>query len=223
MIKSKGWQWEIVKGNGENIWKEPSIESYYLLNRWQELEKKDFLDLGCGLGRHSVLFGMNGFNTSCFDISQNAIDKTKVWCESLNITCDYKVGDMLDLPYDNNSFDCILCINVISHTDTAGMKKVISELKRVLKDDGEVYLTLGSKETWGFKQTDWPLVDPNTRIRMDEGPEKGIPHFYADYDLIMKLFNEFKIIKIFQLEDFYEIDGKIKNSYHYHLLIKKTK
>lgn len=223
MIKSKGWQWEIVKGNGENIWKEPSIESYYLLNRWQELEKKDFLDLGCGIGRHSVLFGMNGFNTSCFDISQNAIDKTRAWCESLSITCDYKVGDMLDLTYENNSFDCILCMNVISHTDTAGMKKVISELKRVLKDDGEVYLTLGSKETWGFKQTDWPLVDPNTRIRMDEGPEKGIPHFYADYDLIMKLFNEFKIIKIFQLEDFYEIDGKIKNSYHYHLLIKKTK
>ena len=30
--------------------------------------------------------------------------------------------------------------------------------------DGEAYFTLGSKESWGFKQIHWPLVDENTRI-----------------------------------------------------------
>ena len=115
----------------------------------------------------------------------------------------------------------ILCFNVISHTDTSGVKKVISELKRVLRDDGEAYLTLCSKETWGFKQTDWPMVDANTKLRMDEGPEKGIPHFYADYELIKDLFSEFKIIKLFQLEEFYEDNNQVKTSFHYHLLIKK--
>lgn len=221
MIKSKGWQWEIVKNKVEDYWKEPSLESYYLLNRWHNQNKKDFLDLGCGIGRHSVLFGLNGFNISCLDISEDGINKTKNWCESENIVADYKISDMLNLPYKDNSFDCILCFNVISHTDTSGVKKVISELKRVLKDDGEVYLTLCSKETWGFKQTDWPMVDANTKLRMDEGPEKGIPHFYADYELIKDLFNEFKIIKLFQLEEFYEDNNQVKTSFHYHLLIKK--
>lgn len=221
MIKSKGWNWKIVREDSDCIWKNPSMESYYLLNRWKSLGMQDFLDLGCGLGRHTILFAKNGFNTSCFDISEEAIRKTKKWCEEENLNCDYKIGDMLNLPYDNNSFDCILCMNVISHTDTEGMKLVIKELERVLKKNGEVYLTLGSKETWGFKETNWPMVDANTKIRMDEGPEKGIPHFYADYDLIQELFESFKIIKIFQLEDFYEEKGKKYTSYHYHLLVKK--
>ena len=59
MIESKGWNWKIVQDNQTEIWKEPSIESYYLLNRWSSQEKKEFLDLGCGLGRHSILFGKN--------------------------------------------------------------------------------------------------------------------------------------------------------------------
>ena len=221
MIKSKGWNWKIVKEDKESIWKNPCIESYYLLNRWTSQNKKDFLDLGCGLGRHSVLFGKNGFNVSCFDISEEAIERTKKWCEEENLTCNYEVGDMLHLPYKDNSFDCIFCRNVISHTDTEGMKIIIDELKRVLKKDGEVYLTLGSKDTWGFKQEDWPLKDDNTRIRMEEGPEYMIPHFYADYDLCMELFKDFDIINIYQVIDYYNKNDKVLDSYHYHLIIKK--
>jgi ubiquinone/menaquinone biosynthesis C-methylase UbiE len=221
MIKSKGWNWKIVKDDPSIIWKNPSIESYYLLNRWASFEMKDFLDLGCGLGRHSVLFAKNGFNVSCFDISEEAINRTKQWCEEENLKCNYKVGDMLLLPYKDNSFDCILCRNVISHTDTEGIKKIIKELKRVLRKDGECYLTLGSKDTWGFKQESWPLQDPNTRLRMEEGPEYKTPHFYADYDLIKELFKEFKIVFINHIEDFYDEGDVTYSSFHYHVLIRK--
>ena len=188
MIESKGWNWEIVNNEKEKMWKNPSVESYYLLNRWKSQNKKYFLDLGCGLGRHSILFGKNGFNVSCFDISQEAINRTKEWAEKENLEFDYKVGDMIKLPYNNEQFDCIYCRNVISHTDTEGVKKIISEIKRVLKENGECYLTLGSKDTWGYKQDSWPKVDDNTKIRQDEGPEYGVPHFYADYELIIDLF-----------------------------------
>lgn len=223
MVKSKEWNWKIVKGESEKFWKEPSIESFYLINRWKSQNKKDFVDLGCGLGRHTILFAKNGFVTKAFDLSENAIERTKEYAKEENVEVDFKIGDMLNLPYEDNSLDCILCRNVISHTDTTGMKKIIRELDRVLRKDGEVYMTLGSKETWGFKQEDWPLVDPNTRIRMDEEPEKGIPHFYVDYDLIQVLFKDFKIETIYQLEDFYknEKENKISSSKHYHVLIRK--
>lgn len=222
MIKSKGWNWKIVKDDPNSIWKNPSIESYYLLNRWSSLKMKNFLDLGCGLGRHTVLFAQNNFNVSCFDISKDAIDRTRKWCEEENLKCDYKVGDMINLPYKDNEFDCILCRNVISHTDTEGMKIIINELKRVLKKDGECYLTLGSKDSWGFKQENWPLKDQNTRIRMEEGPEYKTPHFYADYNLCKELFKDFEIITIYQVIDYFEDNGKLLDSYHYHLLIKNT-
>ena len=221
MVKSKGWNWKIVEGNNEEYWKNPSIESYYLLNRWLSQDKKDFLDLGCGLGRHSILFGQNGFNVYCFDISEDAINRTKEWATKEKLEFDYKVGDMLDLPYDDNKFDCILCRNVISHTDTEGMKKVIKELDRVLKTGGECYLTLGSKDSWGFKQKDWPLIDENTRLRMEEGPEYEIPHFYVDYKLVKELFSGFDIIEIFQVVDYYEKEDGVTDSYHYHVLIRK--
>ena len=221
MVESKGWNWKIVKENQKEIWKNPSIESYYLINRWKSQGKEDFLDLGCGLGRHSILFGKNGFKVSCFDISKEAIDQTKKWAEKENLELDYRIGDMLNLPYQDEQFDCIYCRNVISHTDTEGMKKVIVELSSIMKSEGECYLTLGSKDTWGFKQQDFLRVDENTRVRMDEGPEYGIPHFYADYDLIQKLFKEFEIVNIYQVVDYYEEKGKTCKSYHYHVLIHK--
>ena len=221
MIESKGWNWKIVQDNQTEIWRQPSIESYYLLNRWSSQEKKEFLDLGCGLGRHSILFGKNNFNVSCFDISEEAIKRTREWADKENLIFDYKIGDMLNLPYKDEKFDCIYCRNVISHTDTEGMKKVIKELYRVMKKDGECYLTLGSKDTFGFKQENWPLVDENTRLKMEEGPEYKVPHFYVDYNLAKKLFKDFEIITIYQVIDYHEENNQVFDSYHYHILIYK--
>lgn len=221
MIESKGWNWKIVQDNQTEIWRQPSIESYYLLNRWSSQEKKEFLDLGCGLGRHSILFGKNNFNVSCFDISEEAIKRTSEWANKENLIFDYKIGDMLNLPYKDEKFDCIYCRNVISHTDTEGMKQVIKELYRVMKKDGECYLTLGSKDTFGFKQENWPLVDENTRLKMEEGPEYKVPHFYVDYNLAKKLFKDFEIITIYQVIDYHEENDKVFDSYHYHILIHK--
>ena len=220
MVESKAWDWKIVKGKNEQTWLEPSIESYYLINRWRRQAKTDFLDLGCGLGRHTIQFAKAGFKTSGFDLSEESIRRTEEYAKSENLDIDLKIGDMLNLPYDDASFDCILCRNVISHTDTAGMRQIAAELLRVLRPEGECYLTLGSKETWGFKQ-DWPVVDENTKIRVEDGPENGIPHFYADYDLIQELFKDFKIELVYQLEDFYDKNGKTLNSWHYHVLVRK--
>lgn len=220
MVESKGWNWNLVKETKDCIWKEPSIESYYLLNRWKKQGKTEFLDLGCGLGRHSIMFAKNSFNVYCFDISKEAIERTKKWAESENLNLRYYVGDMLKLPYENESIDAILCRNVISHTDTEGIKKIIREIKRVLKKEGECYLTLGSKSTWGFSETNWPMIDENTKLKMEEGPEYKIPHFYADYNLVKDLFNNFKIELVKHIQGFYEKNEKTYSSYHYHVLIK---
>lgn len=219
MVDSKAWNWDIVKGDHEQYWLEPAMESYYLIERWKSQGKKSFLDLGCGLGRHTIQFAKAGFNTFGFDLSKTSIQRTKESAKQTGVKADLQVGDMLNLPYDDNSFDCIYCRNVISHTDTAGMRKIVAELKRVLGKNGECYLTLGSKQAWGFQQ-DWPMVDENTKIRLEDGPENGIPHFYADYDLIVKLFKDFKIVKVFQVEEFIT-RKQTTSSFHYHILIKK--
>lgn len=217
IVKSDCWKWNIVTSD---VWKSPSIESYYLLNRWHNVD--NILDLGCGIGRHTILFASSNINVYAFDLSIDGINETKKWANQLNLNnIDYCVGDMLNLPYKDNMIDSIICYNVISHTNTQGVKKVISEINRVLKRGGEAFITLCSKDTWSYKQ-DWPKIDDNTLLKMEEGPEYKIPHFYADYELIKELFKDFEIIKLRHIEDFYTSNNKECKSYHYHILIKKA-
>ena len=217
MVESAGWKWNMEFEDKESVWKNPVLESYGLMNRWGIQRKIDFLDLGCGLGRHAILFGRNGFNVSCFDISQDGLDSTKKWAESEGLSFDYRCGDMRVLPYEQEGFDCILGWNVINHSDTEGVKAAVREIYRVLRFGGECYLTFGSKSTWGWKQ-DWPMVDENTKLRMVEGPEYKVPHFYADKELLVDIFSEFEIIGISHVEDW----GKNNQGIHYHILVKKV-
>lgn len=220
MIHSKAWEWEIVDGNDTKYWKTPSIESYYLVNRWKRQSKSIFLDLGCGLGRHSILFAKNEFTTYTFDLSDHAVTQTKQWAQTEGLKIHCAVGDMLELPYDDDSFDCILSRDVISHSDTDGVKKILAEISRIMRPQGECYLTLGSKNGWGFHQP-WPVIDENTKIRAEIGPENGIPHFYADLELIKKLFKDFEIIFVQHINGFIN-DGELhSDGWHWHILFRK--
>lgn len=156
MSISKAWDW---KKNENSIWFKPSEISYYLVNRWTELGYKDFLDFGCGLGRHSIHFAKHGFNVTSFDLSQDGVTHTTEWAKKENLKVTASTMDMLKLEYPKNSFDCIFAYHVISHTTSKGILKIIDEIKRVLKPSGEIYLTLCSKDTWAFKEAGFPKVD----------------------------------------------------------------
>jgi len=216
MAISKAWNW---KEKTSPIWLKPSEESYYVANRWKENGYKDVLDFGCGLGRHSIYFAKQGFNVFAFDLSQEGINHLDKWAKEESLTIQMTVADMLSLPYEENAFDCIFALHVISHTDTLGMKKILSEISRILKPNGEIYLTLCSKDTWSFKDAGYPKVDVNTVIKTEEGPEKGIPHFYVTLQDILKLFEDFEIERIRHTDDCY-FEGREQNSKHYFILAK---
>lgn len=91
MVESKAWNWKIVKDEKAEYWLEPSVESYYVLNRWKSQGKKNLLDLGCGLGRHTVLAAENGFNTKGFDMSENAVERAKEYCNKEKLDVEFKV------------------------------------------------------------------------------------------------------------------------------------
>ena len=100
MIESKPWEWNKLNEKGQKQWKEPCIESYYLINRWKKQNKKDFLDIGCGLGRHTIQFAKNGFNVNGIDLSEEAIKTTKEWLEKEGLKANVKKSDMIQLPYN---------------------------------------------------------------------------------------------------------------------------
>ena len=214
MIQSKSWDWDIVT---QDFWNYPSEDVFYYLEHWKKIGFKNILDLGCGLGRHSIFFAENGFEVHSFDLSENGLEKfvDKIKNEKLNI--HIKLGDMLSLPYEDNYFDCLLAYHSIYHTDPIGMKKVIFEIYRVLKKNGEAFLTFNSKNNPTFTKNTNEKVDENSIVKT-EGTEKGIPHYYADLENLKYVLEKFKIIKIRQIEDIWE-DG---NSWHYFVHIKKV-
>ncbi len=216
---SKSWDWS---KNTQDFWNKPSEESYYLVNRWGNRKFKTFLDLGCGLGRHSLLFAQNGFQVDSFDLSADAVEMLRKKSADLklqNLCCT--AGDMTELPYAQNSFDCLLAYHVISHTDSVGIKKIIKEIRRVLKPEGEFFLTLCSKNAWSFQEAGFPKHDENTVIKIEDGPENGIPHFFADEKTIKYLFADFRLIDIKHTKDVMCNGTELKNSWHYFLLGQK--
>lgn len=119
MVDSKGWEWE--KAN-QSPWLKPTEDSYYFANKWSQLGFKKVLDLGAGLGRHPISFAQQGFNVLAIDLSDYGMNNLKEWADKENLNVDIKVGDMMALPYADNSIDCVFAYHVISHTDTMGAR-----------------------------------------------------------------------------------------------------
>jgi len=128
---------------------------------------------------------------------------------------------MISLPYKDCSFDCLLAFHVISHTDTNGIKKIIDEMRRVLKTDGEFFITLCSKKSWSYQTAGYPKLDENTIIKIEDGPENGIPHFYSSDDTIKELFAGNQIINNQLIQDQILNGNELRDSWHYFILGKK--
>jgi len=198
IVNLKGYNWAI----DPSPHLKPVDNCIYLANKWRESDYVDLLDLGTGLGRHAIYFSKQGFNVTAMDISDYAVQYLKTWAAKENLLINAEVSDMLSLHYSNKSFDCIFAYHVISHTDLIGMKKTIAEIERVLKPNGEVFLSFCSKESTEFIENSSNKLDKNTLISRDE-LEKGIPHFYADLNDIKELLANFKIELIKHTEYFY--------------------
>lgn len=215
MTESKAWAWSAPTSE---IWLEASVESYHLAERWKSLGYKSILDLGCGLGRHSILFAQRGFEVTALDLAPEAVDHLKAWAEREHLNIPAHVCDMLKTSFPDKSFDCIFAHHVISHTDTNGAREIFAELKRIIKPGGELYATFCSKATWAWTDAGFPLVDENTVVKTCEGPEYGIPHYHVTLEDLPRLFPEYKILNVRHITDYNETS--VPSTTHYFMIAK---
>ncbi len=96
-------------------------------------------DIGCGNGKN-MLYRNDCINLGC-DFSENLI---KI-CQEKNINAI--VGDILNIPFQENTFDYTICIAVIHHLSTnEKRKKAIQELQRVTKPNGKILILVWALE-----------------------------------------------------------------------------
>jgi ubiquinone/menaquinone biosynthesis C-methylase UbiE len=81
-------------------------------------------------------------------------------------------ANMIDLPFDDNHFDYILCIAVYHHLDThVKRRKALQEMKRVCKPNGQIFL-----QVWALEQLE--------QLEQPEQPEQSRRKFIKGDNIV---------------------------------------
>ena len=178
------------------------------------------LDVGCGVGRHTVFLGGRGFRMAGQDISPSGIAMTQQACEERSIPFEGRVSDMTNLPWEDGTFDGALSTATIHHHLRADIVRALAEVRRVLKSGGTFHLDFPSTATAAYQeQMDWLAkgqskeVEPNTFVETAPGSADSdgfLPHHFCDEADIRDLLSPFEVVHL--VEDLREVtldDGTI--------------
>ena len=92
------------------------------------------LDVGCGGGYLSEEFAKLGFEVTGVDPAEPSLDCARGHAEQGGLSIRYVLGTGEALPFEDGSFDVVLCCDVLEHVDDPG--RVIGEAARVLRPGG---------------------------------------------------------------------------------------
>lgn len=101
------------------------------------------LDAGCGSGAFlpwlSDLVGPDG-RVSAIDLAEEnaALAAERMRGSSSHCAFDARQGDVLDLPYEDDSFDAVWCANTTQYLDDDELACALQEFRRVVKPGGVV-------------------------------------------------------------------------------------
>ena len=207
--------WDAIYKEQGVIQKEPMK---FITDNVKLLKENDIdriLDLGCGTGRHLTLLHDEGFQVHGVDASPKAIELlTQVLAERGVDDAELKVASFTQIPYLEEYFDAVACINVIQHGRIHDIGKATAEIARVTRVGGLLLLTtLSTKDgACGLGEE----LEPGTFITGVE-PDGTIPHHFFTEEELRDLFRGFEVISLKEKSRKPSL-RKIKDGVHWELL-----
>jgi cyclopropane fatty-acyl-phospholipid synthase-like methyltransferase len=187
--------WDKIFEESGRVFKEPHPKMDVLVKLFRKNHVKKVLDLGCGSGRHLIYFASEGFDIYGFDSSPNALKLARKWLDERNLNVQIYLHRMeKKFPFKTDFFDAIISIQVIHHNKLEVIRKSVSEIERVLKNGGIIFISFPVLKKFSHKNQ-WKLkeIEKGTYIPLD-GPEKDLPHHFFSKEEIFNIFNKFKIL-----------------------------
>jgi len=222
-MKKNSSQWD-------KIYRKKGINYASSLSKWNQVIEslkqnsvKKILDIGCGGGKHLVQLANQGFDVYGIDNSPEALKKAKANLIKKGIKPNLIISDMhKKIPFKENTFDAIISLRTLNHGDLKEITKTFSEINRILKKGGFIFITV--QKTVGFRNKlgksklnnlKINFIKPRTYIKL-ESEEEGIIHFVFNKKILIKLLKNFRILKFW-------IDyGKKEWEKYYCILAKKA-
>lgn len=121
-----------------------------------------FLDAGAGFGRHAYEAARQGATVYALDWAHDEMFGTRAMFGGMIAEKEIRAanfggvlrGDVTRLPFEDNTFDCIVTSEVLEHIQNDVV--AISEFHRVLKPGGTLAATV---PTWFPEKINWMLSD----------------------------------------------------------------
>jgi 2-polyprenyl-6-hydroxyphenyl methylase / 3-demethylubiquinone-9 3-methyltransferase len=125
------------------------------------------LDVGCGGGFLAEEFTRAGFKVTGIDPMEQSIEAAREHARGGGLNIDYRIASGEHLPFPDETFDIVLCCDVLEHVDN--IDQVVAEISRVLKFGGlfcydTINRTFASKIAVIKVMQEWPstaCVPPN--------------------------------------------------------------
>ena len=191
-------EWNHILKRKEYAPEKPTELVVNLIPTLKKKNVKQILDLGCGAGRHVIYLTEKGFEVHGIDISRTGLKTTKERLEKRRLGAELVKADMKSIPYINSCFDMVICINTIYHQKKAEIQKTISEIHRILRDNGLFIANFHSKRSSRYGKG----IKIEEDTFMDEaGPERGILHHFVDEEELRRLLKDFRRINFEILEE----------------------
>ncbi len=127
-ILATPFSWDVLHNPGKRWWN--AYWAMYQCLVGCDLQDKRVLVVGCGFGDDALRLAKLGARVSAFDLSPDSLQIARALAAREGLTIDFQEMPAERMAYDSNSFDCILCRDILHHVDIPG---TMSEIVRVAR------------------------------------------------------------------------------------------
>jgi ubiquinone/menaquinone biosynthesis C-methylase UbiE len=128
-----------------------------------------------------------------------------------NLKANLLVGDIMELPFENNFFDCVLDVECLYANNWKNSSLIMREIYRVLKQNGLFYSRTFSSEM--FVGDAFPISNYYEYHEVEEGPLSGKGFVrLINRDLIKELYGKILDIRSIDLLEHTRDNGRVKIS-----------